>query len=121
MELKDFIKKTLIEITQGVKEAQEECSKSGALINPTYTPYAQTKDKGNLIKHKAKSIEVTSVNFKVAITVSEGEEKNKGINILSSVIKLGASNTSTDSIQNANIIEFKVPIILPSIDDSSSD
>ena len=36
MELKDFVKETLVQITEGVKEAQEECRKNGCRINPGF-------------------------------------------------------------------------------------
>lgn len=34
MELKEFIKETLIQITEAVVEAEEVCSKNGANVNP---------------------------------------------------------------------------------------
>lgn len=37
MELKDFVKETLVQITEGGKEAQEECRKNGCRINLGYS------------------------------------------------------------------------------------
>lgn len=35
MELKDFVKETLLQITQGIKEAQEATEEYGSVINPS--------------------------------------------------------------------------------------
>ena len=43
MDLKDFVKETLVQITEGVKEAQEECKKSGCRINPEYKQEGRRK------------------------------------------------------------------------------
>ena len=34
MELKDFVRDTLLDIVQGVKEAQDVCGVKGAIISP---------------------------------------------------------------------------------------
>ena len=39
MELKDFVKETLVQITEGGKEAQEEFRKNGCRINPGYSDH----------------------------------------------------------------------------------
>lgn len=44
MELKEFIRQTLVQITEGVYSAKTECAKHGAVVNPkeygVYSPAA---------------------------------------------------------------------------------
>ena len=112
MELKDFVKQALTEITLGVKEAQEECSKSGAIINPLY----YTSNKAEHVKINGKFTKLTTINFNVAITSSEGSEDKKGLSVLFNIVSFGGSRTNNENIQNINSINFSIPLVMPYID-----
>ena len=51
MELKDFVRDTLLDIVQGVKEAQDVCGLKGSIISPRnvqmITPKANIEGKVN--------------------------------------------------------------------------
>lgn len=85
MELKEFVTQTLIQIIEGVKDAQEQTKESGALINPkTY------RDSGLIIensKPENKIRNIQNVKMNIAVTVTE--------------------NTTTSRI------EFDVPVSFP--------
>ncbi|NHW60285.1 SapC family protein, partial [Escherichia coli] len=65
MELKDFIKETLVQINNGVKEAQEECLKSNGLINPMLDIPLSNEEKFNV---DGKYYPATKVEFEIGLT-----------------------------------------------------
>ena len=110
MELKDFIKAAITDITDAVSELQNELT-NGAIINPPL-------ERGDLLK----TIETTDgalrpieqLNFDVAVTVGEtsgvdGHAK-AGISIFGA--KVGA--TTSAKMENASRISFSIPVVLPS-------
>jgi hypothetical protein len=94
VQLKDFIKETLLNITQGVQEANE------------VTNRFELSDQ----VHGAKRINGTSVEFEVGVVVTESTTQNKedkaggGVNIsvMNMGFKAGASGSKTDQTDNAN-------------------
>lgn len=84
MELKDFVKNTILDIVEGVKEAQEE-NKSGALIN---FPWYKTDKKETW----------TEVAFDVDLVTVESEKAGRGIHVNAAGIlggKLGYDDQSS--------------------------
>lgn len=119
MELKDFVRDTLLNIVQGVKEAQDVCNIEGAIISP--------RDAGQL-GHKVKIGSdmhyVQIVDFEVVLGEEMINEKNTGgkgvITAVLSCVGIGAelskSNKHEDSNKAQTSVKFSVPVILPSID-----
>lgn len=108
MELKDFVKGVILDITNAVKECQEEID-NGAIIAPT-------KD----YKGKEKSIDdlrVSSIDFEVAVTAGKSTEVNGevggGIKVLSAFIgsKIGGENK--ESNEDVSKVKFSIPIVYP--------
>lgn len=111
MELKDFVKETLLQLTEGVKEAQAECIKHGGLINPMLeVPLSNT---GLKVQIKDKYYPVTKVEFKVGLSEIAETENKKGIGVFLSSISFGAEQTKDKSLQSITSIEFSVPVVLP--------
>lgn len=119
MDLKDFVRDTLLNIVQGVKEAQDICGTEGAIISP--------RDAGQLghkVKIKDKMHYVQIVDFEVVLGEDQTNEikaGNKGaISVVLSSIGFGVetnkSNKQEESNKAQTCIKFSVPIILPSID-----
>ena len=54
MELKDFVRDTLLDIVQGVKEAQDVCSAEGAIISPRDAGIPGSRV--NILKEQSKTI-----------------------------------------------------------------
>lgn len=109
MELKEFVTETLVQITQGVKDAQEQIKDTGALINP------MTYDSSGSIHSGIKSNcrNTQSIKMDIAVTVIENSGNKAGIGIVASVFKVGASSEQSDSNSTTSRIEFNVPISLP--------
>lgn len=111
MDLKDFIKQTLIEITNGVKEAQEEIKDSGAYINPEGFHSGENLRSGYGGEYR----HVQKVKMSVGVNVVENSEMKGGAGIIS-VLSLGVSGKVSDVNSVTNRIEFEIPISLPVMD-----
>lgn len=112
MELKDFIKKSLSEIVEGVKEAGEELKDDVSLCqhtNMAYNGYPSMGYKVNLHEWQAP---LTVVDFKVRVEVRDGLSA-KGdiqagvINVLGGGIGAEAMRDK-DSVQE---LSFSVPVM----------
>lgn len=119
MELKDFVRETLLNIVQGVKEAQDVCGISGAIISP--------RDAGQLghkVKIKTKPHYVQIVDFQVILGEDRTKETgttDKGvIGVVLSAVGFGGEVNKSNKQEEGNTaqtcVKFSVPVILPSID-----
>ncbi len=111
MELKEFVKETLLQLTEGVKEAQTECFKHGGLINPMLAvPLSNTS-----LQIGDKYFPVTNVEFKVGLTENKSAENKQGVGVFLSSITLGAEHKKDRNNQLSTSIEFNIPVVLPFI------
>ena len=109
MELKEFIKTTLTEIVEAVKETQETVKDMGATIVPTMPHAIATKticvDENNLL--------ISQVDFNVAVTAGSSNTLNgdakAGIRVLSTSIK-GQTEERNEVVSR---VAFSIPVILP--------
>lgn len=111
MELKEFIKTAITDITEAVSELQEELG-NGAIINPSIPnpiSNATVKDPDNNKVNRR----ISQIDFDVAITVGDTSTKESGgklgIQILSAKI-VGESQTHTE---NMSRLSFSIPVVLP--------
>lgn len=111
MELKDFVKNTLIQIVDGVIEAERELEQKGATVNPVGGYFDQKQVGGRTWSFKDGITEV--VDFDVALTNSEKEGSSAGIGVLLGSINLGAKGASEETITSVTRIKFSVPVLLP--------
>lgn len=99
MELKQFIKTALADITNAVKESQEELD-NGAVVCPepdfTFGPPS-----------------FQEICFDVAVSVVSSSSGGKGVNFALEVVgfKLGAENS--DKSEANTRLTFKIPVALP--------
>ena len=117
MKLQDFVKETLIEISQGVVEAQKELGANGSLVNPKlYNVFSGSQNGGvNLaLGWDNMSRLVTMVDFDVAVTTQEGQGTKGGIGVVSGVFNVGMKGGSEKAQSAATRIKFSVPISHPS-------
>jgi len=100
MELKEFVSGTLVEIIEGVKEAQSKTmdrAKHGTYVNPGCQGANSTRP----------------IEFDVAVTAVEGQKTKGGVGIFVGPVGLGSHGQS--EVQNTSLsrIKFTVPIVLP--------
>lgn len=110
MNLQDFIQETLVQIITGVKNAQDKIGESGASINPIglYRMHDQLGGRGY---HSGAVTE--TVEFDVAVTVTEVESTKKGAGAFISVVALGAQKQTEAHSSSVSRIKFSVPALLP--------
>lgn len=108
MNLKDFTKETLVQIVNGVLEANEELKDKGAYVSfdapgNTSERYIDNGDEGET--------NVIDVDFDVAITATEAEGANGGLKV-ASIISFGGSLESKTENQTISRIKYKLPLVL---------
>ena len=116
MELKDFIKQTLIDIATAIKETNQDVS-TDIIVNPKNmhggskdSSYAYLPDEDGLAKDNRP---VQRIKFDIAVT-SGGSIKGEagaGINVVG--LKIGSNGEVEDQHQNESRIQFEIPIALP--------
>lgn len=107
MDLKAFVEATLVQIIEGVQGAQASTEGTGAEINPKPGPGF----KGNRMFRDGPRIQ--DVEFDVAVTVAESEEKKGGFGLVVGPVALGGGGKTDAQSSSLNRIRFAVPITLP--------
>lgn len=109
MEIKEFIQETITQITEGV-----------AKINDSQSSYIALKDmRGeNIVFHKKGNAinSVVMVDFDIAVTVSQKNEKTKGIGASLKVASFGFdtdfSKGDLNENQQVSRIRFSLPLVI---------
>ena len=116
MELKDFVETSLQQICDGIKAAQDKIE--GGAINPSgFNPVYSTETGAacNLVyDNQNRKITLESVEFDVAVTVTEGKETKGGIGVFAGAVSLGSQGKSDSANKSLSRLKFSVPIIFPS-------
>lgn len=111
MELKQFITETLVQIADGIVDAQNQLKARGteAIINTNMTK----TDVGHLVTGGRRR-PVEFVEFDVAILANEGTETKAGIGLtVASLLSLDAGGKSNQTAGRESRIKFKVPMSYP--------
>ncbi|MBI5353789.1 MAG: hypothetical protein HZB50_14190 [Chloroflexi bacterium] len=116
MELKSFVKETIVQIIEGVKEAQDHALDFGAIVNPKgfFTEHEIIKWLPERLE-KGGWREGQVIDFDVSIAISETDEARGGlgIQVASTVIGLGVSGKSEEQNSTISRLKFSVPLFLP--------
>lgn len=119
MELKDFVKNVIVEISTGMLEAKNELKDLDVLINPS--------SNSGVIKESQNSERLIQyIEFDVSVEVKseesaskEGEKEVGGKLQVASFLNIGASkkNTNTENSVTENIsnnrVKFSIPVSFP--------
>ena len=108
MELKEFIKTAITDITEAVSELQEEL-KNGTIVNPSLVQGEY--EKTLVVDNEVRMME--RLNFDIAVTATEATEFNgnakAGISVFGA--KVGAENK--ERTENVSRLTFSLPLVLP--------
>ena len=108
MELKEFIKTAITDITEAVSELQEEL-KNGTIVNPSLTQGEHGKSL--VVDNEVRMME--RLYFDIAVTATEATELNgnakAGISVFGA--KVGAENK--ERTENVSRLTFSLPLVLP--------
>ena len=108
MELKEFIKTAITDITEAVSELQDELG-NGTIVNPSLTQVEHGKSL--VVDNEVRMME--RLNFDIAVTATEATELNAnakaGISVFGA--KVGAENN--ERTENVSRLTFSIPLVLP--------
>lgn len=103
MELKDFIKTTIKDISDAVTELNEEMSAKGLLVNPI----PDNHQEGMVYSQDGRWLQ--KIEFNVSVTTSNTSEKEGGLKIY--VAKAGISETAKNEATSS--LHFHITVALP--------
>lgn len=103
MELKDFIKATIKDISNAVTELNEEMSDKGLLVNPI----PENHQDGMVYSQDGRWLQ--KIDFNVSVTTSENSTKEGGLRIC--VAKAGISENATNEAISS--LHFYITVALP--------
>ena len=108
MELKDFIKGVIFDITNAVKECQQELN-NGAIIAPT----GNWNNKNHIQPKELSALTVSDIDFEVSVSVGSSNEIAGKITVLSAIAagSIGSGNATKD--ENVSKVRFPIPVVLP--------
>ena len=114
MELKDYIAETLVQITNGIIEAQKRLQDSDVIINPAQTFgskgdfwIGKNQDKGSVARR------VQEVEMKIGVVSSEEVTGDGGAKVHLGVLNLGAGVEEKGIERNENYVKFSIPVSFP--------
>ena len=108
MELKEFIKTAITDITEAVGELQEELD-NGTIVNPSLRYGEQGKTV--LVDNDVRMME--RLNFDIAVTAIDKSEVNGNAKVGISVFGAKVGTESTEKTENVSRLSFSIPILLP--------
>ena len=114
MELNEFVKQSLTQIAQGVKNSQEEIRDMGGFANPAVLSDATGQASATHFGSVGDGQNVLLVDFDVALTVSDATELGAGGKLfVASIFKAEAGRKNHSINESTSRIQFKVPLALP--------
>jgi len=108
MELREFVRSTLLEIVSGVTDAQKALDEEGS------TAVVNALAAGNLKVHSRRGLPLLQmIEFDVALTVTETTEKGIGGRLSIAAASIGTQRGA--SVENSEVsrVRFQVPVVLP--------
>ena len=113
MDLKDFVRETLVQISTAVQESIQEVRESGGYSNPAAVGSSKNSDNSHF-GSMGGGQNVFLVDFDVAVTVDENSEVSGGGKLkVASVFSLGADAGLGSKSSSSNKVSFKIPLALP--------
>ena len=113
MELKEFITQTLININQGIIDAQEQTKNSGILINPKNI---KKRDSNIYEVYNGNSAPIQEIEFNIVVNVTEGKDSKIAVGAITGILSGGISNTNQNNNSTQTTIKFNLPVQFPSND-----
>ncbi|HEV8262657.1 MAG TPA: hypothetical protein VGQ19_18120 [Burkholderiales bacterium] len=114
MELKEFIRDVLVQIAEGVRDADAAVSAAGGVASPAARSGPIATARETHFATLESGAPVFLVDFDVAITVSESSDKGAAARLnIATVFSAGLGAKEAESTASISRVRFKVPIALP--------
>ena len=111
MDLREFVRETLVQIVGGVVDARDPVVEKGGDINPVGGHFDQGSLGGRQWDWKRGAAEI--VEFDVALTTSDKEGAKAGIGVFLGGIGIGAKTSGENAYSSMTRVRFSVPLLLP--------
>lgn len=119
MDLKDFVKETIAEISRAIVEANNELTEVGTIVNPKNVA-GSFKDTENVYGFLLKESEskdyrrpVHLIDFDIAVTAIDQKGSKGGIGVLVGAIGLGTQGQTMAENSIQSRLKFRIPVALP--------
>lgn len=111
MELKDFVAESIKQIIDGINEAKTYGEANGARINPHHQIH--NSHNANSRRDRTTGETIETIDFDVAVTVTEGTQTKGGIGVFTGFAGLGSQGQSEAANSSVSRLRFTVPIVFP--------
>jgi len=114
MDLKTFISETLIQVVEGVKEAEMKTKAHGAEIAPKKLWDANQVAKKDVVYQQGDGTQRvgTEVNFNVSIQAGGKDGSSSGIGVVTGIFGVGKKGETEATKDSVHRIEFTVTVLL---------
>lgn len=103
MELRTFIKKTILDLIGGVDDAQKEAP-DGSVVPEVVSSFKSVE---------VGISEVQAIEFEVVVRAEQNKESEAKLNVLTAVVGGGVRGQSGEESGHTATLRFKVPIRFP--------
>lgn len=119
MELKEFIKTAITDITDAVRELQSEL-KNGAIVSPSL-PHAISN--GTVLDPENDKVNrpISKIDFDVAITVGDSDSVEAGAKVGIQIFSAKLGSETKTHTENVSRMTFSIPLVLPTTHVKSSE
>jgi hypothetical protein len=110
MNLKEFVAEALVQLVEGVIDAQDRTKDKKARIAPRLNANPETLKLGVF---NTGDVPAQMVSFDVALTAMEGTATKGGIGLVVAMVTLGSTGQSKEESSSVSRVKFSVPVSLP--------
>ena len=111
MDLREFVRETLVQIVGGVVDARDPVVEKGGDINPVGGNFDQKSLGGRQWDWRRGAAQ--NVEFDVALTASDKEDAKGGIGVFFGAMGIGTQISSENAYSSMTRVKFSVPLLLP--------
>lgn len=111
MQLQDFISESILQLVNGIQDAQTK-NTTNARISPSNLKLGTSVTQKELYDYDSHML-LSSVEFDVAVTAEESIGAKGGIGVFVGSVGVGVQGKSDTKSSYVNRIKFNVPIVLP--------
>ena len=111
MNLKEFVSETIVQIIEGVIDANDRTKQYGAVVSPNIAGSQEHGAKHGFVASKDGAAQM--IHFDVALEAKEGTGTKGGIGVVTGIFSLGSAGQSSAESSTVSRVKFGVPIVLP--------
>lgn len=112
MELKEFVKETIVQVVEGIDEANAALSEKTAFVASANIQTSKTHQ--STVDKEGRHHYVTDLEFDVAVNVQNSETKEgRGRVEILTILNIGGKGSCENTSSSTSHIKFSLPLALP--------